>query len=33
MLVLLGGLFLFNQAYLLAYLSAASQRLLDPLLR
>jgi cytochrome c-type biogenesis protein len=32
-LVLLGGLFLFNQAYLLAYLSAASQRLLDPLLR
>jgi cytochrome c-type biogenesis protein len=32
-LVLLGSLFLFNQAYLLAYLSAASQRLLDPLLR
>jgi cytochrome c-type biogenesis protein len=32
-LVLLGGLFLFNQAYLLAYLSAASQRLLEPLLR
>ena len=32
-LVLLGGLFLFNQAYLLAFLSAASQRLLDPLLR
>jgi cytochrome c-type biogenesis protein len=32
-LVLIGGLFLFNQAYLLAYLSAASQRLLDPLLR
>ena len=32
-LVLLGALFLFNQAYLLAYLSAASQRLLDPLLR
>jgi cytochrome c-type biogenesis protein len=32
-LVLLGTLFLFNQAYLLAYLSAASQRLLDPLLR
>jgi cytochrome c-type biogenesis protein len=32
-LVLLGCLFLFNQAYLLAYLSAASQRLLDPLLR
>jgi cytochrome c-type biogenesis protein len=32
-LVLLGGLFLFNQAYLLAYLSSASQRLLDPLLR
>ncbi len=29
----LGALFLFNQAYLLAYLSAASQRLLDPLLR
>ena len=32
-LVALGGLFLFNQGYLLAYLSAASQRLLDPLLR
>ena len=32
-LVLLGCLFLLNQAYLLAYLSAASQRLLDPLLR
>ena len=32
-LIVLGGLFLFNQAYLLAYLSAASQRLLDPLLR
>ena len=32
-LVLIGALFLFNQAYLLAYLSAASQRLLDPLLR
>jgi cytochrome c-type biogenesis protein len=32
-LILLGSLFLFNQAYLLAYLSAASQRLLDPLLR
>lgn len=32
-LMLLGGLFLFNQAFLLAYLSAASQRLLDPLLR
>jgi cytochrome c-type biogenesis protein len=32
-LVLLGALFLFNQAYLLAYLSAASQRLLDPILR
>jgi cytochrome c-type biogenesis protein len=32
-LVLIGGLVLFNQAYLLAYLSAASQRLLDPLLR
>jgi cytochrome c-type biogenesis protein len=32
-LVLLGSLFLFNQAYLLAYLSAASQRLLAPLLR
>lgn len=32
-LVLIGCLFLFNQAYLLAYLSAASQRLLDPLLR
>ena len=32
-LMLLGGLFLFNQASLLAYLSAASQRLLDPLLR
>ena len=32
-LVLLGALFLSNQAYLLAYLSAASQRLLDPILR
>ena len=32
-LVLIGALFLLNQAYLLAYLSAASQRLLDPLLR
>jgi cytochrome c-type biogenesis protein len=32
-LVALGALFLFNQAYLLAYLSSASQRLLDPLLR
>jgi cytochrome c-type biogenesis protein len=32
-LVLIGGLFLFNQAYLLAYLSSSSQRLLDPLLR
>jgi cytochrome c-type biogenesis protein len=31
LLVVLGGLFLFNQAYLLAYLSAASQRLLEPL--
>jgi cytochrome c-type biogenesis protein len=33
LLVLIGGLFLFNQAYLLAYLSAASQRLLEPLFR
>ena len=33
MLVLLGALFVFNQAYLLAYLSAASQRLLEPVLR
>jgi cytochrome c-type biogenesis protein len=32
-LVLIGALFLFNQAYLLAYLSSASQRLLEPLLR
>jgi cytochrome c-type biogenesis protein len=32
-LVLLGALFLFNQAYLLAYLSSASQRLLEPILR
>ena len=32
-LVLLGALFVFNQAYLLAYLSAASQRLLEPILR
>jgi cytochrome c-type biogenesis protein len=33
LLVLIGLLFLFNQAYLLAYLSAASQRLLEPILR
>ena len=33
LLVLLGLLFLFNQAYLLAYLSAASQRLLEPIFR
>ena len=33
MLMLLGALFLFNQAYLLAYLSAASQRLLEPIFR
>ena len=33
LLVLIGTLFLLNQAYLLAYLSAASQRLLEPLLR
>jgi cytochrome c-type biogenesis protein len=33
LLVLLGALFLLDQAYLLAYLSSASQRLLDPLLR
>ena len=32
-LVLVGAVFLFNQAYLLAYLSSASQRLLEPLLR
>jgi cytochrome c-type biogenesis protein len=32
-LVLVGAVFLFNQAYLLAYVSAASQRLLEPVLR
>jgi cytochrome c-type biogenesis protein len=32
-LVVLGAVFLFNQAYVLAYLSGASQRLLEPLLR
>ena len=32
-LVALGAVFLLNQAYLLAYLSSASQRLLEPLLR
>jgi cytochrome c-type biogenesis protein len=32
-LVLVGAVFLFNQAYLLAYLSSASQRLLEPVLR
>lgn len=32
LLVILGGLFLFNQAYLLAYLSIASQQLLAPVL-
>ena len=31
--VFLGAVFLFNQAYLLAYLSSASQRLLEPILR
>ena len=31
--VLVGAIFLFNQAYLLTYASAVSQRLLDPLLR
>jgi cytochrome c-type biogenesis protein len=33
LLMVIGGLFLFNQAYMLAYLSAASQRLLEPLFR
>lgn len=33
LLVLLGSLFLFNQAYLLAYLSAASQRLIASVLQ
>ena len=32
-LVLVGAIFLFNQAYLLTYASGASLRLLDPLLR
>jgi cytochrome c-type biogenesis protein len=32
-LVMVGAIFLFNQAYLLAYLSTASQRLLEPLFR
>ena len=32
-LVAVGAVFLFNQAYLLTYASAVSQRLLDPLLR
>jgi cytochrome c-type biogenesis protein len=32
-LVLVGAVFLFNQAYLLAYLRSASQRLLEPVLR
>lgn len=33
LLVTIGALFLFNQAYLLSYLSSASQRLLEPLFR